>query len=251
MVTLHGRRRFSGPRRSADRAACMLACGKPAAQAASGQFRPGFRKTAPARPARRTGGAPGRPPRGPPAIAARPVGGPVQVAVQVVPAGATPETIGLRPPMIPGGLGAHKWQDHRVLDQARERAGPSPDEHLLIQDANGDILETDRASVFAVTEGILRTHAGGRPDPPRNHQGSCPAAGGTTRDPRPRGAGQPADPAAGERGFRHQLRPRHHPGPLPGRRTCQRSRGLAARSTGCALADRPSFRADYRPFFPN
>ena len=90
-------------------------------------------------------------------IAARPVGGPVQVAVQVVPAGATPETIGLRPLTIPGGLGAHKWQDRRVLDQARERAGPSPDEHLLIQDANGDILETDRASVFAVTGGILRT----------------------------------------------------------------------------------------------
>jgi para-aminobenzoate synthetase/4-amino-4-deoxychorismate lyase len=90
-------------------------------------------------------------------IAARAVGGPVQVTVEVVPAGATPETVALRPLTIPGGFGAHKWQDRRVLDHARQRANLSPDEHLLIQDANGDILETDRASVFAVTEGILRT----------------------------------------------------------------------------------------------
>jgi anthranilate synthase/aminodeoxychorismate synthase-like glutamine amidotransferase len=65
--------------------------------------------------------------------------------------------VALRPVTVPGGLGAHKWQDRRLLLQARERAALGPDEHLLILDGNGDVLETDRANVFAVIDGVLHT----------------------------------------------------------------------------------------------
>jgi para-aminobenzoate synthetase / 4-amino-4-deoxychorismate lyase len=90
-------------------------------------------------------------------ITARPVGGPLQVTVEVVPAGDTPATVALCAVTVPGGLGAHKWQDRRLVDQARERAGLGPEEHLLLLDEAGDVLETDRASVFAVIGGVLRT----------------------------------------------------------------------------------------------
>jgi para-aminobenzoate synthetase / 4-amino-4-deoxychorismate lyase len=90
-------------------------------------------------------------------ISARPVGGPLQVTVEVVPTGATPATVALHPVVIPGGLGAHKWQDRRLLIQASERAGLGEEEHLLILDANEDVLETDRANIFAVIHGVLHT----------------------------------------------------------------------------------------------
>jgi para-aminobenzoate synthetase / 4-amino-4-deoxychorismate lyase len=93
-------------------------------------------------------------------VTVRPFGGPLQATVEVVPVGAAPEAVVLYPVTIPGGLGAHKWCDRRVLAQLRERAGLAPEgpgDQLLIQDANGDVLETDRASVFAVVDGTLHT----------------------------------------------------------------------------------------------
>jgi para-aminobenzoate synthetase/4-amino-4-deoxychorismate lyase len=90
-------------------------------------------------------------------ITARPLGGPVQVTVEVSPDEGIPATVALHTLTAPGGLGSHKWQDRRVLDQPRAQRGLGPDAHLLIQDANGDILETDRASVFAVADGVLVT----------------------------------------------------------------------------------------------
>ncbi len=90
-------------------------------------------------------------------ITARPAGGPLQVIIEVVPAGATPAPVALRPITVPGGLGAHKWRDRRILARASEQAGLGPDEQLLILDAGGDVLETDRANVFAVVDGVLRT----------------------------------------------------------------------------------------------
>jgi para-aminobenzoate synthetase/4-amino-4-deoxychorismate lyase len=86
-------------------------------------------------------------------ITAKPAGGPLQVTIEVVPADATPVTVALRPVTIRGGLGAHKWRDRRLLAQA----GLGPDEHLLLLDDGGEVLETDRASVFAVIGGVLRT----------------------------------------------------------------------------------------------
>jgi para-aminobenzoate synthetase/4-amino-4-deoxychorismate lyase len=90
-------------------------------------------------------------------VTARPAGGPLKVTIEVVPAGPSPETVTLRPVTIPGGLGAHKWLDRRLIAAVGEQAGLGADEHLLIQHGDGDVLETDRASVFAVIDGVLRT----------------------------------------------------------------------------------------------
>jgi para-aminobenzoate synthetase/4-amino-4-deoxychorismate lyase len=76
-------------------------------------------------------------------ITARLVGGPLQVSAEVIPEGPGPTTVALRPVTIPGGLGAHKWSDRRLLADLGTGAGPG--EHLLIEDHNGDVLETDRA----------------------------------------------------------------------------------------------------------
>ena len=96
-------------------------------------------------------------------LAARPVGGPLQVTVEVIPASDPPGTVALRPVMIPGGLGPHKWLDRRLLAHLAGEPGPGPDEQLLITDGDGEVLETDRASVFAVIDGVLHTPpAGGR-----------------------------------------------------------------------------------------
>ena len=90
-------------------------------------------------------------------ITARPLGGPVQVTLEILPDDGMPATVALHPLTVPDGLGAHKWRDRRILDQARTQRALGPDAHLLIQDANGDILETDRASVFVVMDGTLMT----------------------------------------------------------------------------------------------
>jgi hypothetical protein len=46
------------------------------------------------------------------------------------------------PAVIPGGLGDHKWADRRLLASLARPKMLGPDEHLLIEDANGDVLET-------------------------------------------------------------------------------------------------------------
>ena len=77
----------------------------------------------------------------------------------MIPAAAAPGTVALHPVTLPGGLGEHKWADRRLLASLAAAAGlaPGPDEHLLITDRGGEILETDRASVFAVIGGVLNT----------------------------------------------------------------------------------------------
>jgi para-aminobenzoate synthetase / 4-amino-4-deoxychorismate lyase len=90
-------------------------------------------------------------------VTARPFGGPIHVTTEVLPVSPARATVGLWPVTIAGGIGAHKWRDRRILDHAREQAGLGTDQHLLIRDADGDVLETDRANVFAVIDGVLRT----------------------------------------------------------------------------------------------
>lgn len=61
----------------------------------------------------------------------------------------------LRPVMVPGGWGCHKWADRRALDTA---PGPwSPVCDPLLVDQDGTVLETGRANVFVVRGGVVTT----------------------------------------------------------------------------------------------
>jgi para-aminobenzoate synthetase / 4-amino-4-deoxychorismate lyase len=91
-------------------------------------------------------------------ITVRPVGGPLQVFIEVVPLAPDPdEPVSLRPAVIPGGLGAHKWRDRRLLAELIRRSRLGPGEQLLITDETGELLETDRGNLFAVADGVLLT----------------------------------------------------------------------------------------------
>jgi para-aminobenzoate synthetase/4-amino-4-deoxychorismate lyase len=57
-----------------------------------------------------------------------------------------PEPAVLAPAILPGGLGAHKWRDRRLLDELAERLDAVP----LIVDLDGDVLEAAYANVFIV-----------------------------------------------------------------------------------------------------
>jgi para-aminobenzoate synthetase/4-amino-4-deoxychorismate lyase len=56
---------------------------------------------------------------------------------------------------VPGGLGAHKWTDRSLLDEAQ--ADLAEDTIPLIVDADGSALEASRANVFVVRDGALLT----------------------------------------------------------------------------------------------
>ncbi len=63
----------------------------------------------------------------------------------------------LRGLVVEGGLGAHKWVDRGLLEQAE--AGAPPGEIPLLLDSDGTVLEASRANVFAVRDGALTTPA--------------------------------------------------------------------------------------------
>jgi len=98
-------------------------------------------------------------------ITVRPVGGPLQATVEVVPlaspgpgpAPAPGTGITLRPVTVPGGIGGYKYRDRRLLTELVTQAKTGPDQHLLLTDETGELLETDRANVFAVIDGVLLT----------------------------------------------------------------------------------------------
>jgi para-aminobenzoate synthetase/4-amino-4-deoxychorismate lyase len=92
-------------------------------------------------------------------VTVRPVGGPLQATVEVVPVlqPPVPAAVRLRPVTVAGGIGAHKFRDRRLLAALSARAGTGPDQHLLLTDETGELLETDRANVFAVMDGVLLT----------------------------------------------------------------------------------------------
>lgn len=56
---------------------------------------------------------------------------------------------------VPGGLGAHKWADRRLLEDAEEKL-PRGELPLLV-DETGALLEVSRASVFRVRGEEIRT----------------------------------------------------------------------------------------------
>jgi para-aminobenzoate synthetase/4-amino-4-deoxychorismate lyase len=59
----------------------------------------------------------------------------------------------LAPVHLPGGLGAHKWRDRRLVDELERRTGATP----LIVDTGGDVLEAGAANVWIVEGGTLVT----------------------------------------------------------------------------------------------
>jgi para-aminobenzoate synthetase / 4-amino-4-deoxychorismate lyase len=92
-------------------------------------------------------------------ITVRPLGGPLHVTVECIPLDDGPGVADLLPVVVPGGMGGHKWADRRLLTRYEAAAGARPGSQLLIEDADGSVLETDRANVFAVIDGVLRTPA--------------------------------------------------------------------------------------------
>ena len=64
-----------------------------------------------------------------------------------------PDPVTLSPAVLPGGLGAHKWRDRRLLDELAERLQAVP----LLLDLDGDVLEAAHANVFIVEGAHLIT----------------------------------------------------------------------------------------------
>jgi para-aminobenzoate synthetase / 4-amino-4-deoxychorismate lyase len=64
--------------------------------------------------------------------------------------------IELAPFEVPGGIGAHKWADRRLLEQADAASEPAVS---LLVDADGTVLEASRSCVFLVVDGALVTPA--------------------------------------------------------------------------------------------
>jgi para-aminobenzoate synthetase / 4-amino-4-deoxychorismate lyase len=83
------------------------------------------------------------------------------VRITVSPAGRPrPDPVLLVPFALPGGLGAHKWRDRRLLE-ALARAGG--DGVPLLVDTDGDVLEAAYANVWIVEgEALITPPADGR-----------------------------------------------------------------------------------------
>jgi para-aminobenzoate synthetase/4-amino-4-deoxychorismate lyase len=90
-------------------------------------------------------------------ITVRPLGGPLHATVECVRLDDAPGVAALVPVVVPGGVGGHKWADRRLLTRQAATLRARPDTQLLIEDADGAVLETDRANIFAVIDGVLRT----------------------------------------------------------------------------------------------
>jgi para-aminobenzoate synthetase / 4-amino-4-deoxychorismate lyase len=70
----------------------------------------------------------------------------VEIAAEPLAAEPAPEAVTLAPAVLPGGLGAHKWRDRRLLDELAERLEAVP----LLLDLDGDVLEAAYANLFIV-----------------------------------------------------------------------------------------------------
>jgi para-aminobenzoate synthetase / 4-amino-4-deoxychorismate lyase len=92
-------------------------------------------------------------------ITVRPVGGPLQATIEVVPLqpAANNPSVTLKPVTVPGGIGGHKYRDRRLLGDLAAAAKAAKNEQVLLIDETGELLETDRANVFAVIDGVLLT----------------------------------------------------------------------------------------------
>jgi para-aminobenzoate synthetase / 4-amino-4-deoxychorismate lyase len=128
----------------------------------------------------------------------------------------------LRPLLMRGGLGAHKWADRAGLawtSSESDRCLP------LVLDAGGELLEASRANVFAVEgEALITPLADGR------------ILSGVARA-RTRGSADDRPADRGRRGIPDRFRTRHRAGALRRRRRARRARRSRPRSRGRAEAD--------------
>ena len=70
----------------------------------------------------------------------------VTLAAEPLAAEPAPDAVTLAPAVLPGGLGAHKWHDRRLVDELTARLDAVP----LLVDLDGDVLEGAYANVFIV-----------------------------------------------------------------------------------------------------
>jgi para-aminobenzoate synthetase/4-amino-4-deoxychorismate lyase len=63
----------------------------------------------------------------------------------------------LVPVVLPSGLGRHKWHDRRMLADRHMALELGSHEQLLLVDADGSVLETERANVLALFGSLLIT----------------------------------------------------------------------------------------------
>jgi para-aminobenzoate synthetase / 4-amino-4-deoxychorismate lyase len=82
-----------------------------------------------------------------------PEGVEVSVETTALAAEPTPEPVSLALALLPGGLGAHKWLDRRLLDELERRLGAVP----LLVDLDGDVLEAAFSNVWVAEGGTLVT----------------------------------------------------------------------------------------------
>ena len=153
-------------------------------------------------------------------ITVRPVGGPLQATVEVVPLTPPPDAVALRPVTVSGGIGAHKYRDRRLLAELTRQARLAPGEQLLLTDDTGELLETDRANLFAVADGVLLTPPADGRLLPGTTRAAIIQAGARQRDQGRLQAADPRPAPGGQRGLRDQ-RGRRRP---PGRRRPARHR---------------------------
>jgi para-aminobenzoate synthetase/4-amino-4-deoxychorismate lyase len=94
-------------------------------------------------------------------LSARPVGGRLELAIVTAAVGVRPLSVGLRTMTVPGGLGAHKWVDRRLVDAFEQLV--SPDQPLFC-DLDGRVLEASRSNVFVVDRDgrLITPPVGGR-----------------------------------------------------------------------------------------
>ena len=92
-----------------------------------------------------------------PLAASRADAGDADVSVQLDPepiaSEPAPDPVTVAPAVLPGGLGAHKWRDRRLLDELAERLNAVP----LMVDLDGDVLEAAYANIFIVEGSHLVT----------------------------------------------------------------------------------------------
>ena len=77
----------------------------------------------------------------------------VEVACEQWAAADDPESLTLVAFALPGGLGAHKWRDRRLLAELERRGGGVP----LFVDLDGEVLEAGHANVWIVEDATLVT----------------------------------------------------------------------------------------------